>query len=88
MMRSAIKETYSEQYVTYTLEMDGKFYIVAHVPAGRGMIVTAIQIALNNALLTGILWQGYHASQIPRCLRGGIFIETQHFGKKFSLLSN
>ena len=34
MMRSAIKETYSEQCVTYTLEMDGKFDIVAHVPAG------------------------------------------------------
>ena len=32
-MGSAIKETYSEQYVTYTLEMDGKFYIVEHVPA-------------------------------------------------------
>ena len=28
-----IKETYSEQHVTYTLEMDGKFYIVEHVPA-------------------------------------------------------
>jgi YgiT-type zinc finger domain-containing protein len=32
-MGSAIKETYSEQYVTYTLEMDGKFYLVEHVPA-------------------------------------------------------
>ena len=32
-MGNAIKETYSEQYVTYTLEMDGKFYIVEHVPA-------------------------------------------------------
>ena len=32
-MGSAIKETYSEQYVTYTLELDGKFYIVEHVPA-------------------------------------------------------
>ena len=32
-MGSAIKETYSEQYVTYTLEVDGKFYIVEHVPA-------------------------------------------------------
>lgn len=32
-MGSAIKETYSEQYVTYTLEMDGKFFIVEHVPA-------------------------------------------------------
>jgi YgiT-type zinc finger domain-containing protein len=32
-MGSAIKETYSEQCVTYTLELDGKFYIVEHVPA-------------------------------------------------------
>ncbi|NCO52715.1 MAG: YgiT-type zinc finger protein [Deltaproteobacteria bacterium] len=32
-MGSAIRETYSEQHVTYTLEMDGKFYIVEHVPA-------------------------------------------------------
>ena len=32
-MGNEIKETYSEQYVTYTLEMDGKFYIVEHVPA-------------------------------------------------------
>ena len=32
-MGSAIKETYSEQSVTYTLEMDGKFCIVEHVPA-------------------------------------------------------
>jgi YgiT-type zinc finger domain-containing protein len=32
-MGSAIRETYGEQYVTYTLEMDGKFYIVEHVPA-------------------------------------------------------
>ena len=32
-MGSATKETYSEQYVTYTLEVDGKFYIVEHVPA-------------------------------------------------------
>mgnify|MGYP001201143859 FL=1 len=32
-MGSATRETYSEQYVTYTLEMDGKFYIVEHVPA-------------------------------------------------------
>jgi len=32
-MGSTIKETYSEQYVTYTLELDGKFYIVEHVPA-------------------------------------------------------
>ena len=31
-----IKETYSEQHVTYTLEMDGKFYIVEHVP-GQGL---------------------------------------------------
>ena len=32
-MGSAIKETYKEQFVTYTLELDGKFYIVEHVPA-------------------------------------------------------
>lgn len=32
-MGSTIKGTYSEQYVTYTLELDGKFYIVEHVPA-------------------------------------------------------
>jgi len=32
-MGSAVRETYSEQHVTYTLEMDGKFYIVEHVPA-------------------------------------------------------
>ena len=32
-MGSTIKETYSEQYVTYTLELGGKFYIVEHVPA-------------------------------------------------------
>jgi len=32
-MGRAISETYNEQYVTYTLEMDGKFYIVEHVPA-------------------------------------------------------
>jgi len=32
-MGSLSKETYSEQYVTYTLEVDGKFYIVEHVPA-------------------------------------------------------
>ncbi len=29
----AIKETYSEKYVTYKLEVDGKFYIVEHVSA-------------------------------------------------------
>lgn len=33
MMGSAIKETCGDQYVTYTLEMNGKFYIVEHVPA-------------------------------------------------------
>jgi len=33
-MGSAIKETYGEQYMTYTLEIDGKFYIVEHVPGG------------------------------------------------------
>jgi YgiT-type zinc finger domain-containing protein len=32
-MGNAIKETYSEQHVTYAIEMDGKFYIVEHVPA-------------------------------------------------------
>ncbi len=32
-MGSAIKETYNEQFVTYTLELDGKFYIIEHVPA-------------------------------------------------------
>ncbi len=32
-MGSVNRETYSEQYVTYTLEMDGKFFIVEHVPA-------------------------------------------------------
>jgi YgiT-type zinc finger domain-containing protein len=32
-MGKTIKETYSEQYVTYTLELDEKFYIVEHVPA-------------------------------------------------------
>jgi len=32
-MGSAVKETYSEQDETYTLEVDGKFYIVEHVPA-------------------------------------------------------
>jgi len=32
-MGSAIKETFREQYVTYTLEMEGKFYLVEHVPA-------------------------------------------------------
>ncbi|MFA5180899.1 MAG: YgiT-type zinc finger protein [Syntrophales bacterium] len=32
-MGGATKETYSEQYVTYTLEMAGKFYLVEHVPA-------------------------------------------------------
>ena len=32
-MGSAIKVTFSEQYVTYTLEVDGEFYIVEHVPA-------------------------------------------------------
>jgi YgiT-type zinc finger domain-containing protein len=32
-MGSAIKETYSDQYVTYTLEVDWKFYIVEHVPS-------------------------------------------------------
>jgi len=32
-MVSAIKATYIEQYVTYTLELDGKCYIVEHVPA-------------------------------------------------------
>ena len=32
-MGNAIKEAYSQQSVTYTLEMVGKFYIVEHVPA-------------------------------------------------------
>ncbi|MEN6621339.1 MAG: YgiT-type zinc finger protein [Smithella sp.] len=27
------KETYDERYVTYTLEMGGKFYVIEHVPA-------------------------------------------------------
>lgn len=33
MTATAIKETMVERKVTYTLEMDGKFYIVEHVPA-------------------------------------------------------
>jgi len=33
MIQNAIKETCIDQHVTYTLEMDGKFYIVEHVPA-------------------------------------------------------
>jgi YgiT-type zinc finger domain-containing protein len=33
MTAAAIKETMVERKVTYTLEMDGKFYIVEHVPA-------------------------------------------------------
>ena len=34
MMGSATnKETYDERYVTYTLEMGGKFYVIEHVPA-------------------------------------------------------
>lgn len=27
------KETFQEKLVTYTLELDGRFYIVEHVPA-------------------------------------------------------
>lgn len=33
MTAVAIKETIVERKVTYTLEMDGKFYIIEHVPA-------------------------------------------------------
>ncbi len=33
MTATAIKETLVERKVTYTLEMDGKFYIIEHVPA-------------------------------------------------------
>ena len=33
MTATAIKETMVERKVTYTLEMDGKFYIIEHVPA-------------------------------------------------------
>ena len=32
-MGSMMKETFVEQTVTYTLEIDGKFYIIEHVPA-------------------------------------------------------
>lgn len=32
-MGRAVRETYEERQVTYTLEMEGKFYIVEHVPA-------------------------------------------------------
>ncbi len=33
MTSAARKETLVERKVTYTLEMDGKFYIIEHVPA-------------------------------------------------------
>lgn len=33
MTAAAIKETIVERKVTYSLEMDGKFYIIEHVPA-------------------------------------------------------
>ena len=33
MTKEIWKETMVEQEVTYTLEMDGKFFIVEHVPA-------------------------------------------------------
>jgi len=48
-MGSAIKETYSDQYVTYTLEMDGKFFIIEHVQA-RACLETGEQYFAPEAV--------------------------------------
>ncbi len=57
-MGSTIKETYSEQYVTYTLELDGKFYIVEHVPA-RVCIETGEQYFAPETVekIQKIIWE-------------------------------
>jgi YgiT-type zinc finger domain-containing protein len=57
-MGNAIKETYSEQYVTYMIEMDGKFYIVEHVPA-RVCLETGEQFFAPETVekLQKIIWE-------------------------------
>lgn len=57
-MGSAIKETYAERYVTYTLELDGKFYIVEHVPA-RVCLETGEQYFTPETVekLQEIIWE-------------------------------
>jgi len=57
-MGSAVKETYSEQYVTYTLEVDGKFYIVEHVPA-RVCLETGEQYFAPETVekMQNIIWE-------------------------------
>ncbi|PKN77508.1 MAG: hypothetical protein CVU52_00060 [Deltaproteobacteria bacterium HGW-Deltaproteobacteria-10] len=57
-MGSTIKETYGERYVTYTLEMDGKFYLVEHVPA-RVCLETGEQYFTPETVekLQEIIWE-------------------------------
>ena len=57
-MGSAVKETYSEQYVTYTLEVDGKFYIVEHVPT-RVCLETGEQYFAPETVekMQNIIWE-------------------------------
>lgn len=53
-----MKETFVEQTVTYTLEMDGKFYIIEHVPA-RVCIETGEQFFAPDTVekLQKIVWE-------------------------------
>ena len=56
-MGGAIKEKYSEQHVTYPLEVDGKFYIIEHVPA-RVCLETGEQYFTPETVekLQNIIW--------------------------------
>lgn len=66
-MGNAIKETYSEQYVAYMNEMDGKFYIVEHVPA-RVCLETGEQFFAPETVekLQKIIWEQKKAGQGDR----------------------
>ena len=53
-----MQETFVEQTVTYTLEMDGKFYIIEHVPA-KVCIETGEQFCDPNTVdkLQKFIWE-------------------------------
>ena len=57
-MGSMMKETFVEQTVTYTLEIDGKFYIIEHVPA-RVCLETGEQFFTPDTVekLQKIIWE-------------------------------
>ena len=57
-MGSMIQETFVEQTVTYTLEFDGKFFIIEHVPA-RVCLETGEQFFAPDTVekLQKIIWE-------------------------------